>query len=179
MDDRNHQDFERKETARSPLSTLVERCPLTSTNTVDEAVASEDTDYADTACYNTDDGTSTLINSDSRSDSGNEADTEDGTAFDGDSNDEDPYRDIVPQNAASENDCPVRLSGWQLGDMVRKSDPIGLLGKRGRDSDEDSESDFELRRALKRRRGRILGWTRAGPALASRAGKGRGLTCII
>ena len=172
MDDRNHQDFERTQTTRSPLSTLVERCPQTNIDTVDEAVASKDTEYARTADYNTDDGTSTLINSDSRSDSGNEADTEDGTAFDWDNDDEDPYCDIVSRNAASENDYTLRLSGWQLGDMVRKSDPVALLGKHGRDSDgEDSESAFELRRAPKRRRGRILGWTRAGPALAGRAGE--------
>ena len=135
--DRDHQDLERRQTARSPLSTLVERLITTNVNTVDEAIVSEDTICASTASHRANDHASALIHSDSARGSGNGADTEGVTAFDGDSDDEDPSRNAVPQNAVFENGCTMRLSGWQLGDMVRKSGTITLPGKRGRDSDEE------------------------------------------
>ena len=155
--DRDYQYLERRQTTRSPLSTLVELVYPTNFDTVDEAVASEDTEHAHTAGHNAKDHTSTLIHSDLARDSGDEADTEKVTAFDGDNDDEDPYRDIVPQNAASDSDCTLRLSGWQLGDMVRRSDTVVLPGKRGRDSDGENDGCWSgtqgERWARKRRRG--------------------------
>ena len=150
VDEKGRQYFEQAQITRSPLSALVERWHPTNTNTIDEAVASEDTEHARTADHNAKDHTSAIIHSDSARDSGNEAETEEVTAFDGDSDDEDPYCDVVPQNAASRNDCTPWLSGWQLGDMVCKSDPIALPGKRGCDSDEEDDGCWG---EWKRRRG--------------------------
>ena len=128
----------------------------TNTDTVDKAIASEDTEHARTAGHIANDHTPTFIQSNSARDSGNEADMEDIATFDGDSDDEDLCRDIVLQNAVSENDCTLKLSGWQLGDMLRKSNTIPISGKRGRDSDEDDGECWSgmwgEQRARKRRR---------------------------
>ena len=118
----------------------------TNTNTVDEVATSEDTEYACKAGYDTNNDVSTLIDPDSAFDRGNEADTEDGTALDVDSDDEDPCRDVVPQNAAPAHTNTGRITGWVAGD-------IALRDKRGRESDEDDDVyGFESRWALKRRR---------------------------
>lgn len=82
---------------------------------------------------------------------------EEGTAFDGSSDDEDPCRDVVPQNAAADDNNAVRFTGWVLDDIFRNSGAIALPGKRGRDSDEEDDGVFfetyDEWRARKRVRG--------------------------